>query len=536
MIKKDKFILLFLVVLFGIQVIIFYPVNGNFPLNDDWVHSLSIKIFSEKGEFFYPSFLGPYNLIPTIFGILLSKFFGFSFLILKYFNSILSLGCILLFYCFLRKIKVSIIISLLITLLFLSNPVFFNLSYTFMGDIMALFLIILAIYLYYLGFEKKKYWMIFLASIVVVLASFTRQVCFLLFLAAFIFYFFNKRFKRINFLWVFGVPAIIGLFFYILLNNFGVLPSEISARFLPEGWSYFEHIIYMLWDYLLLISLFIVPITLSLVIKNLGWLKKYLFWFLVVLFFSFAIIFKQEGHVFPSLGNIINFYGLGPNASVMQGSLQTWFGEKFYIILHYILSILSAINIFIVVQFIKIKNKKIKNLNFIWLFLLLYILIVLPIRSFDRYLVLVLPSIFLFSSLILKKFKSSKIIFILFLFLLLFYSFVGTYNYLAWNKARWALGERLLKNKGVEISEIEGGYEWDGWFLYKKTREENLGDFTPEWSPWYIKQLFSGHTMKYIISFSELGGYKIIDKEKVNGIFSNIGYIYLNEVVPYSLK
>ncbi|MFH1610679.1 MAG: glycosyltransferase family 39 protein [Patescibacteria group bacterium] len=522
-----------MLILFCFQLIIISP-KGDFPLNDDWVHSLSVKEFLENSNLFYPSFLGPFNLMPILTGIAATGFFQFSFSFLRLINILLAFFSVLVFFIISKK-KFTIKISFLLSLLFWFNPIFFNLSYTFMGDIMALLLILLAIWFYLIGFEEKKYWVLCLASFFVVLASFTRQVCVLLFFSAWVVFLFDKKNKKLNLLWAFGMPALIGLGSYILLKKYNLIPGEVSARFLPEGWSYFKHTLFVLWDYLLLISLFIVPLTVSLLFKNYIWLKKYLFWSLVAIFVSLAIIFNQEGHIFPALGNMINKFGLGPNISVMQGFLEPWLGSNFYIILHYFLSVLGAINIFILVQFVKLRDKKINNLLFLWLFLLLYILTILPIRSFDRYLLLILPCILLFFGWVLTTFKWSQSVLIFLLVPLCLYSYVGTYNYLAWNKSRWKVGNKFL-SQGIAVQEIEGGYEWDGWHLYKKTIYKSLGDFTPNWSPWYVKDLFSGHNMKYIISFSELGGYKVIDKQSVDGIFSNIKYIYLNEVVPHSLK
>lgn len=90
-------------------------------------------------------------------------------------------------------------------------------------------------------------------------------------------------------------------------------------------------------------------------------------------------------------------------------------------------------------------------------------------------------------------------------------------------------------DKGVDVRDIEGGYEWNGWHLYQRLEKEKLGSFTPIWAPWYVKDVSPGHAMKYIISFSSLGGYEIIDQEKVKGIFSNINYIYACEVRPDSI-
>jgi hypothetical protein len=37
------------------------------------------------------------------------------------------------------------------------------------------------------------------------------------------------------------------------------------------------------------------------------------------------------------------------------------------------------------------------------------------------------------------------------------------HDWLAWNEARWAVGRRALE-RGIEPRDVEGGFEWDGWF------------------------------------------------------------------------
>ena len=96
------------------------------------------------------------------------------------------------------------------------------------------------------------------------------------------------------------------------------------------------------------------------------------------------------------------------------------------------------------------------------------------------------------------------------------------------------MGRDLLSTSNIK--DIEAGYEWNGWNLYRLSENEPLGKFTPTWAPWYVKQISKNHQMKYIISFSELGGYRVIDKRKTNTLLSPIKYIYLNEINPGSIQ
>lgn len=531
--KLAKYLFL-LIIIFLLSVMITNPL-GEFALNDDWVHTLTIYNYAMDNQFFYPSWLSSFYYIPIFYGTLLVKIFGFSFSLLRLSNLIFALACLLIFYCFLRKDKIPVLTVFLFSLLFWFNPLMFNLSFTFMGDIPTLFFILAAACLYCLGFKKEKYWLIFFASLVTLLAFFTRQIGILLLITAGFYFIVNQKFKRVNFIWILGIPGAISLIIYFFLKYLNILPGQVAAHFLPENWSYLNHLLMLLWDYVLLISLFVLPVTLSLVVKNLNWFKKYSLWILIIIFIFLAYITGQENNIFPHLGNMINQFGLGPNTTVMQGSILIWGSRTIYLTVHYLLSIAAAVNIFVLIQY-RQKRESNNNLGFIWLFVLAYLLIILFIQSFDRYLLLILPFILFLFAKIITNYQWSKSVFTIVLMLIASYSIVGTYNYLAWNQSRWQLIDDFYKSNQVEVGEIEGGYEWNGWHLYQLTRQQPLGDFTAEWSPWYVKDLFPGHTMKYIISFSPIGGYKVIDQKEVDGIFSNIKHLYVNEVVPHSLE
>ena len=193
-------------------------------------------------------------------------------------------------------------------------------------------------------------------------------------------------------------------------------------------------------------------------------------------------------------------------------------------------------NIFYFFENREIILNKVKN-DFFWIvFLFLYLFLILPIMSFDRYLLIFVPFILLFFGMIMKEKGFSKTILILLIFIQATLVFVGTRDYLFWNKARWNIAREL--SKVVETKNIEAGYEWDGWNFYKKQlfEEYYLGKFTPTWAPWYVKQVSKNHQMEYIVSFSELGGYEVIKKQETKTILSPIEHIYLNKVSPNSIN
>jgi len=125
---------------------------------------------------------------------------------------------------------------------------------------------------------------------------------------------------------------------------------------------------------------------------------------------------------------------------------------------------------------------------------------------FDRYLLFLFPfTLILFLP---ASFTNSKIgtsIAIVFLLINLFFSVSATHDYLAWNRARWT-GLDSLTNSGISPSEIDGGFEFNGWY---ETNTRNPGnEFEKSW--WFVNQ------DKYVVAFGDLCGYKKINKYLFN--------------------
>lgn len=524
---RDRHAYIVLGFLFLVQIIVISPL-GEFALNDDWVHTVTIYNFLKFGVLSYPDWISPNSHILMAYGAVLGTVFGFSFSLFRISTIVFSWGIIILMYRLLRKCDVPVVSSLLLALLIWANPIFMNLSYTFMSDIPSLFFLVASLYWYFLGFKESKVTYLTLGSALSVLGFFIRQTNIVLFVSAGAYYLLRKRpFHLRQFLLAFVLPGIILVMFYSILFMLHALPTTVGARFLYQGLSYAQHIITNGWDFLLLFSLFLTPVSISILAKNLSWLRTRQCWVLTGLG-AVVLIYAAVNHAFfPSMGNIINITGLGPASSVMQGdiaidSLTVW---------PFILTAALTFNLVLMALVMLNARNNLQDTRFVSYFFVLYMVILLPIFSFDRYLLAVLPVVALYCGSVLRTVKWSPTAFVVMLIVLASCSAIGTYDYLSWNRVRWDLGNVLL-SRGVAVSDIEGGYEWNGWHLYGKGIL--LGSETPTWAPWYVKELTPGHQMKYILSFSPLGGYEVLEKRKVSTLFSPIQYIYLNKVAPHT--
>jgi len=91
------------------------------------------------------------------------------------------------------------------------------------------------------------------------------------------------------------------------------------------------------------------------------------------------------------------------------------------------------------------------------------------------------------------------------------------HDWLAWNAARWELGQQAVANKMIPPTNIEGGFEWDGWFtsadpqrpLANPERTQPVNE-TPGLNLLLSRYYFPAVNGRYALSFSKLPESEII--------------------------
>ena len=77
-------------------------------------------------------------------------------------------------------------------------------------------------------------------------------------------------------------------------------------------------------------------------------------------------------------------------------------------------------------------------------------------------------------------------------------SVAGTHDYLSWNRARWTAAHHLMEDVGVRPTEMDGGFEFNGYYLYDE-RYEPRADVS--W--WWV----DGEA--YVLAFGPVDGYDL---------------------------
>lgn len=534
-IKSNKALIALLFIVIA-SVFLIKP-NKNFPLNDGWTHTLTANTFVNSKTIFYPEWLSPVNYIPIITESVIIKLFGLNFGYLQIVNIIwMSIG-LLAFYALLRQCKIKPLFCFLLSLALWFNPIIFNLAFTNMGDIPALAFLILAILFCQKGMDKDKNLFFFFGIIFALLSCATRQINVLFIISILIYLFFKKNTGNKNKkLFIIILLSAATSILFIILFSYGLFPHKMSSHLLPKEWSYFKFFIISLIEYLLLLSLFISPFVLGWAVNYRTHLSLKKLFGLIGTGILAGFLSQRMNIAILNMGNMMTIFGLGPSRGVLQGDLKIWGKEWMYSALNFF-----AFTIFVLTLYMLMQNRKkiysfisSNQLGFLFIYLTFYILTISAIANFDRYLIMILPIALIVAGWLLQNYKISLMSASALIIIFALYSIIGTYNYLQWNQSRWNLAQKLI-NQNIPASSIEGGYEWNGWNIYGKTHGKPLGAYTPQWAPWYVKELTPGHLMPYIIAFSPLGGYDAIEQENVRNIWGNITTIYANKVNPGSL-
>jgi hypothetical protein len=520
--RAQKYIFLFLLLgLFFAQFLYISP-KGEFALNDDWVHTDAIKHWVDTGEFRLMPYAGPSFYVQILYGTTITKIFGFSFTTLRISTLVLTLFLLSTFYFLLFKLSHKPSLAFLGTLILWFNPIFYNLSFTFMTDVPALCFLVISIYFYYLGFESNKAKYLFWGTIFGLISAFTRQTGILIVAAALIYLLRHLRtYKLKNLIICFGIPLAIGGAIYVWLLIYNLLPQSTFTHSIQGFSRLLGHIKWWLWYIPMYLALFTLPLTLGWLTKHhTAWKNKKL-WTLIIIFSGLAIFIREYYHLqFPYIGNMLNLYGLGPIQTVIAGKLQLLFPGWIW----GIITLASTFGLSLISYLLSNKHHNNEPTGFIYLFGILFIIPLLVFESFDRYLLPLLAVLIIALIQNLKHLKFSYLVGLVLILPLIFFSLTQTRFYLAWNQARWDLGNQALTQTN-NTTTIDGGYEWDGWHSYWSAKNSGLKN-GPETAPWWIYQIFNNNTEDYIISFSPFNGYEIMANKFIPGPNPN-NHLYL---------
>lgn len=534
--KIDVFILLGITVVWlGIALLI--KPWGDFPLNDDWVYAKGTRAIVEKGYFDLSGGHSTPNVIAQAYwGALFCLPFGFSFTALRL--SILTLGLagVTGTYCFLKEISANWQFSLLGTALVALNPIYIGLSSTFMTDIPFYAAAIFSFYFVIRGLRKDKNSEIILGIFLSYVALLVRQLGLAVPLAFAFAYLVKKGISFKNVL-VAVLPTAIGVAIQLSYQTWlevtgrnsailGMQAEKTLTLLLFANLKIAINFINNTLIGLIYLGLFLSPLLLILFAHQLKIVSKR---HRNIALFSLAILFVlivgqvmiERGDVMPLAGNILTSFGLGPLTLRDTFVLETNFPQipTALRILWLVLTVIAIACSTILVYYAfwawyelfkhrqGFKFNRQQWLNVFILFAIGIYYLPLGIQGFfDRYFLLLLPLISAVLFLIhhdiqdLKLTSKSIAVNVVILALCFYFSANATHDYIEWNRVRWEAINNLMDNPQITPNQIDGGYEFNGWYLFSADYQE-----TSQKSWWWVDE------DNYTITFGELEGYDIMD-------------------------
>ncbi|HEY0160925.1 MAG TPA: glycosyltransferase family 39 protein [Thermoanaerobaculia bacterium] len=472
----DRRALLLLVAAFAVAVVAVDP-RGNFPLNDDWGVGYTTFHLARTGTLEFTPFASATAYLQFIWGALWTLLFGESFTILRCATLTLSLGSTLLAYKLLRSVNVSPHLAMFGAAALLFHPLFFWASFTSMTHVPFVFLSLLAASAFVRAWDREGIWL-WIAFGATVLSFFTRQFAILNALAPLVV---ALSFRRKKLALTYAAAAAV----FALLAVSGVLVASQSelARHRPSLANLAfraAHYLFFNWQNL---ALFFAP-ALALVLLARGRVRHSRVVIAVAtIVFGFAAwrMTVRVGMPIPYLngGNVFTDFGLGTPTLRdvftlrMPHPFALPFAFKAALMLVTTLGGIAAASI----AFASLRLEH-PLARFCAAYLACGTAVAAAMRiNFDRYSVDTgWPFVILLMVLAagLELTTRARIAAAALLSVAIVFSIAGTAEYLAWNRARWQ-AFRTLRAHGVPLTQMDGGYEINAFFLALPAGRKDLG-------------------------------------------------------------
>lgn len=537
-IHKDIFLLslLWLVMVFLVNPI------GEFPLQDDWLYSHSVMQFLQKG------FIELYDTQTTLaignilWGTLFAKFFGFSMSILRIATLVLGLFGVAGTYRLLKSTEAGSFLSFAGALTMATTPLYFGMANSFMTDVPFCAFSILAYAFFLLFLRRDTLRFLVLGIIFSCLAILTRQIAAVVPFSFSLAYLVYRGINRKSLMTAVLIccascapltmlPLIVKNVPQVYASKWGIFAILTESYNTPVFGTVLFAISWRAAVVLMYVGFFLSPFLLLLLpsqwrslrlsekIFSLGLCGALTGYLLVA-----CRLLQRSRCLMPFGINCIRDFAFGP-VTLIGNELPTPAPVPLWIIVTILGIIGSSILLanFLIPLFRFLRNPKAPLARWnvaVWVLCasgcFAYFFPWALNGQFDRYFIFYIPLALL---LVLTNrgtiyFKGlQRFLFPVFLVMILligFYSVAGTHDYLEWNRVRWQVLNALMRERRLTPREIDGGYEYNGWYNYfsfpdavRYAADESLRKSTNK-SFWWL------YDDKYVLAFVTFSGYELL--------------------------
>ena len=454
--------------------------HGDFPINDDWAYARSVKAYVEAGSFSRPDWVWVPLITHTILGWISSLFVGFSFEALRLVGFVSGWLGVLGTYVLLRQSGLRPMISGYGSAILALNPLYLNLSYTFMTDVPFTAFLVWSVICIVHGIKTGKYWGHLLGFALAIAATLSRQFgvvvpaacAFALVLTR------PQRWTR----WciasfIVALTAAIYLVVPLLIykDRRNIAGDLHILNYALRQNTELYHILCYGTRHFMYLGLILAPLTAYLTLQRVIVSRSLILPASVLSIIVLSGVIWQQWRL-PGI-NIINEHGVGPMEVLRQHEQLPRAGPLFWWPIT-VIAIASASSLTVYLLIRLWRQQSIWKRDSVFLVIVasasIYFLIILT-RHLDRYLIPLIPLATVILLYPLANSSTDSLMRLLpgigVLLLMAAFSILGTRDYMVRNRARWDLLNSLVE-RGVTADRIDGGFEFNGWNNYADPRAD----------------------------------------------------------------
>ena len=502
----------------GLLVAFAIGVRGDFPLSDDWSYAYAVRSLCEQGRLDLLPWTGPSLVLQAWVGAALCTLFGFSFTVLRCAAVAAGLAGAVGFWLLAREYRREPALLALATAAFALDPLYLNLAFTFMTDVPFVALGVWASVHYVRGLRRGDLRSLAIGSVFCAAAALVRQHAIFLAAAAA-----GTAVGAVS-----GTPAVklravaaaaalpVAALLGHLVWLFAVhgAPPAVTIRVAQQ--SAFDPVTLANVGFRSLAYLGLLGLPLAIAAAPEAWRRVPRVFAAsgVLLAATATFLWARERALMFYLRNTLYDLGLGPltlRDTQFLGFDPPLHGGDGVRLVVTVAAVAGATVLLAGLWVAAIRRRDPASAFALAAFVLaLAGAILTQSRLYlDRHVLPALPFALLLA-LPLAPARRPGVGACAAALALGWYAIAGTHDYLAWNRARFALLD-ALEARGTDPRQIDGGVEYNGWRLapalgtWPTMEEARIGQPATRRSWWWVVD------DRFVVSFRPLDGYRVAD-------------------------
>lgn len=517
---------------FTVLILLISPLR-QFPVQDDWDYAKTVWDLLQTGVFHRSEVAQATLFFPAVWGGLFARVFGYSFATLRVSTLVLASGVLLFFYELLAELGFDLPRRLLGTATLLVAPTFVFLASSFMTDVPFLFGYMGALACYVRAWRRDDRQFALLGSMLAAVAFLSRQIGLLIPLTFGLFILVQPRSwvqsqtrAHVRLRWLLAgclLPILVAGGYFIYTQFLGGGNWADRARTLSGtlGFLLQPNALGVMGGRFVMtaatIGIYLLPMWAALLggwsVAHAGWeaspvWKKALLAVVTLGFTAVVIKLGMRASLFPYLTDILTRRGLRP---YLAYNAYDSGAHRPYLFSGQVAAALTGLAGFLgltltLLALGRLGTRPAPELMLVYLATAALALVSLSFFSYyERYLLPLLPGAIVLLLDVSRRVRLKRWGGVLGFAVVAMASVLLMRDYFAWNQVKWDAGRALL-DRGVAVETIDGGMEWDGWYLYDRSatyiRDHGLDMVIAPWLDVLDPQ--------YIFAFRPTPGYHVL--------------------------